>query len=134
VFFHDEAEILSEAECQDLLASENFGRVSLTMRALPVIMPINYGYLGGSVILGFGDGPARRAIASGHVIALGVDSGNLTDPFWTVLAIGRAAEITDHTATTEFRRMGLTDLTGAPAEHYLQLRPDIMTGYRFTAG
>ena len=134
MFFHDEAQVLSETQCQDLLASESFGRVSLTMRALPVIMPINYGYLGGSVILGMGDGPARRAIAGGNVIALGVDSGNLTDSFWTVLAIGRATEITDHTETTEFQRMGLTDLTGAPAEHYLQLRPDIMTGYRFTAG
>ena len=28
--------------------------------------------------------------------------------------------------------MGLTDLTGSPAERYLQLRPDILTGYRAT--
>ena len=130
MFFHDDAQVLSEAQCQDLLASESFGRVSLTMRALPVIMPVNYGYLGGSVILGMNDGPARRAVASGNVIALGVDSGNLTDTFWTVLAIGRAHEITDPAQTADYRRLGLSDLTGTPAQHYLQLQPDILTGYR----
>ena len=91
MFFHDDDQLLSRPQCQDLLASASFGRVSLTMRALPVIMPVNYGYLGGSVVLGMADGPARRAIASGNVIALGVDSGNrVTDTFWTVLAIGRS--------------------------------------------
>jgi nitroimidazol reductase NimA-like FMN-containing flavoprotein (pyridoxamine 5'-phosphate oxidase superfamily) len=134
MFFHDDAFGLSESQCQELLASESFGRISLTMRALPVIMPINYGYLGGSVILGMSDGPARRAIAGGNVIALGVDSGNTTDTFWTVLAIGRATEITDRNQTTEYRRMGLMDLTGTPAAHYLQLRPDIIAGYRGAAG
>ncbi len=132
MFFHDDAQVLSESQCQDLLAGESFGRVSLTMRALPVIMPVNYGYLGGSVILGMADGPARRSIAGGNVIALGVDSGNLADTFWTVLAIGRATEITDPTQTAEFHRMALTDLNGTPAQHYLQLQPDIITGYRAT--
>jgi hypothetical protein len=42
-------------------------------------VPVNYGYLGGSVALGMNDDPARRAIAGGNVIALGIDSGNLTD-------------------------------------------------------
>jgi len=133
MFFHDDAQVLSQSQCQSLLASGNFGRISFTMRALPVIMPVTYGYLGGSVILGMNDGPARRAVAGGNVIALGVDNGNAQDPFWTVLAIGRAAEITERTQTLEFDRMGLTDLTGIPAQHYLQLQPDILTGYRTTS-
>jgi len=132
MFFHDDAQVLSQSDCQDLLASASFGRISLNMRALPVIMPVNYGYLGGSVILGMNDGPARRAIAGGNIIALGVDSGNLTETFWTVLAIGQATEITDPTQATDIQRMGLTDLTGTPAAHYLQLQPDILTGYRTT--
>ena len=77
MFFHDDAQVLSETECQDLLASANFGRIALTIRALPVVMPVNYGYLGGSVIFGMSDGPARRALAEENVIALGVDSAHL---------------------------------------------------------
>ena len=130
MFFHDDAQVLSESQCQDLLASQDFGRLSLAMRALPVIMPVNYAYLGGSIILGMADGPARRAIAAGNIIALGVDSGPRNDTFWTVLAIGPASEITDPSQTTELQHMALTDLTGSPAEHFLQLQPDIITGYR----
>lgn len=132
MFFHDDAQVLSEAECQDLLASANFGRMALTIRALPVVMPVNYGYLGGSVILGMGDGPARRAAAAENVIALGVDSSNLADVFWAVLVIGKASEVTNPAQRTQFQSLGLADPTGAAASHYLQLQPDILTGYRTT--
>jgi nitroimidazol reductase NimA-like FMN-containing flavoprotein (pyridoxamine 5'-phosphate oxidase superfamily) len=133
MFFHDDVPRgLSEPECQQLLAGANFGRLSLTIRALPIIMPVNYGYLGGSITLGMNDGPARRAISGGNVVALGVDSGPLTDDFWAVLVIGRAAGISDPTREAELRSIGLTDLTGAPAQHFLQLQPDIISGYRVT--
>jgi nitroimidazol reductase NimA-like FMN-containing flavoprotein (pyridoxamine 5'-phosphate oxidase superfamily) len=132
MFFHDDAQVLSAAECQDLLASANFGRIALTIRALPVVMPVNYGYLGGSVILGMSDGPARRALAEENVIALGVDSSNLSDVFWALLVIGKATEVTDSAQRTQFQSLGLADPTGTPASHYLQLQPDILTGYRTT--
>jgi hypothetical protein len=64
---------------------------------------------------------------------LAVDSGNPKDTFWTVLAIGRATEITDPAQIGECRRLGLADLTGTPAEHFLRLQPDILAGYRATA-
>jgi nitroimidazol reductase NimA-like FMN-containing flavoprotein (pyridoxamine 5'-phosphate oxidase superfamily) len=133
MFFHDDAQVLSDAECQDLLASTNLGRIALTIRALPVIMPVNYGYLGGSVILGMSDGPARRALAEENVIALGVDSSNLTDVFWALLVIGKATEVTDTPQRAQFQSLGLADPTGLPASHYLQLQPDILTGYRTSA-
>jgi hypothetical protein len=79
-----------------------------------------------------GDGPARRAVASGHVTALGVDSGKLMDVFWAVLVIGRATEISDLVQRAEFQSLGLADSTGTAASHYLQLQPDILTGYRTT--
>jgi hypothetical protein len=132
MFFHDDAQVLSEAECHDLLASASFGRMALTIRALPVVMPVNYGYLGGSVILGMGDGPARRAVAEENVIALGVDSANFTDVFWAVLAIGKATEVTDPSQTAQYQSLGLADPTGTAASHYLRLQPDILTGYRTT--
>ncbi len=129
--FFDHAHELSETECLDLLARASVGRVSLTIRALPVIVPVNYGYLGGSVVFGMADGPAQRAIGGDHVIALGVDGADLADAHWAVLVIGRAAEITNPDACIELERLGLT----APAHraappHYLRLQPDLITGYR----
>jgi nitroimidazol reductase NimA-like FMN-containing flavoprotein (pyridoxamine 5'-phosphate oxidase superfamily) len=40
---HDDA--LSEPECRDLLATASAGRLALSVRALPVILPVQY-YLG----------------------------------------------------------------------------------------
>ena len=102
------------------------------MRALPVVLPVNYGYLGGNIILTLGDGPAQRALSLGNIIGLGVDNAHLPEPFWTVVVIGRTSEITDPAACAEYRLLGLTAHTDSTASesHYLQLTPDIMTGDR----
>ena len=132
MFFDGGAHDLSAVECQELLATAHVGRLSLTMRALPVVLPVNYGYLGGTVILALGDGPAQRALSLGNIIGLGVDNAHLPEPFWTVLVIGRASEITDPAACAEYRRLGLTAHTDGPASasHFMRLTPDIMTGDR----
>jgi len=132
MFFDGGAQDLSEGECQTLLATADVGRLSLTIRALPVVVPVNYGYLGGSVILAIGDGPAQQALALGNIIGLGVDNAHTNEPFWTVLVIGRSDEITDPAACAEYATLGLTAQTnGAAGEsHYMQLTPDIMTGDR----
>jgi nitroimidazol reductase NimA-like FMN-containing flavoprotein (pyridoxamine 5'-phosphate oxidase superfamily) len=130
MFFDDGAAILSETECYALLASETLGRLSMNIGALPVVTPVSYQYLGGDVIIGTADGPLRRAVARGNVIALGVDNAHFTDMFWSVLVIGRASEITDEAERRQLQMLGLAASTGMPSPHYLRLRPDIITGQR----
>ncbi len=130
MFFDDGAQLLSEADCQALLAGTNVGRVSLSMGALPVVLPVSYQYLGGTVVIGMRDGRARRAIADGNVIAMGVDNADLAEASWAVLVIGRAAEITDTAERAEIETLGLSLPTGTSVpSHYLRLRPDVITGY-----
>ena len=50
----------------------------MTIRALPIVMPVNYSYLGGSVVLGMNDGPARRSITGDSVVALGSTAATST--------------------------------------------------------
>jgi nitroimidazol reductase NimA-like FMN-containing flavoprotein (pyridoxamine 5'-phosphate oxidase superfamily) len=126
----DGVEPLSELECQSLLAGARVGRVSVSVRALPVIVPVSYRYLGDNVVLSMSDGPAYSAIASGNVIALGVDSANLADAFWSVLVVGRAAEVNEPAEHAEFRTLGLGALTGMERSRYVRLLPEIVTGYR----
>jgi len=132
MFFDNGAQDLSEVECQALLATADVGRLSLTIRALPVVLPVNYGYLGGNVILAIGDGPAQRAMSLGNIIGLGVDNAHMDEPFWTVLVIGRSDDITDPTACAEYARFGLTAQTYSASgeSHYSQLTPTLMTGDR----
>ena len=131
LFDYGESSALSEQECRALLASTNFGRVSLTINALPVVVPVSYAYLGGSIVLGMQDGPAFRTAARGNVIALSVDNAAPGPEFWAVLAIGPTT-LADPALTQDAHRFGLTDPRGEPATHHIQLSPDILTGYRAT--
>jgi len=128
MFVADHAKPLTEIECHDLLAIKNVGRLSLTISALPVVVPVPYSYLGGSVVLAMHDGPAYRATAS-HVVGFEIDDTNLDHVLWAVLVVGRAAEITDDNERQQFESLGLAASTGATPVHYLKLRPEILTGY-----
>ena len=133
MFLADHAKPLAEIECKDLLASMNVGRLSLTITALPVVVPVAYGYLGESIVLAMNDGPAYRAAAS-HVVGFEIDDTNLDHVLWAVLVIGQAIEITDDNERAQFESLGLATTTGTTAVHYLKLRPDIISGYRALCG
>lgn len=87
---------LTKQECLDLLASVPIGRVALTLKALPIIFPVNYTLVGDSAVFGAMSGSPLSTAADGAVTAFQADSydpENRTG--WTVLAIGRALQITD---------------------------------------
>ena len=129
MFWDDDVKPLAEIECQDLLASVNVGRLSLTIGALPVIMPVTYWYFGANVILNMRDGPARRA-AIEHVVGFEIDATNLEHVLWTVLIIGRAVEIIDPAERTELQNLGFAAPVGTTKPQYLKVGTDIVTGYR----
>jgi len=86
---HDDA--LSERECWDLLATASVGRLALSVRALPVIVPVQY-YLDGRrlvVCLGHRGLPERALDAA--VLAFAVDSIDpATRSGWSVQVQGRS--------------------------------------------
>jgi len=61
---------LADVECQDLLAQHE---LSVTIGALPVVVPVTYWYFRGSVILRTSDGPAYRA-AVVNAVGLAIDA------------------------------------------------------------
>ncbi len=131
--FDDSIESLSERQCQALLASRKVGRVSLSIRALPAVVPVNYQYVGGDVIIGTRNDLVRQAVVRQNIIALGIDNADLTDAFCAVLVIGRAAEVTDPDKHAQFQTLGLAAATGMSCPHYLRLRPDFISGYQTLA-
>ena len=83
--------VLSERECWRLLATVSVGRLALSVRALPVIVPVQY-YLDGrrlAVCLGHRELPERSL--SDTVIAFAVDSIDpVTRSGWSVQVQGRS--------------------------------------------
>jgi hypothetical protein len=87
---HDDA--LSERECWELLATASVGRLALSVRALPLIVPVQY-YLDGhrlAVCLGHHELPERALDET--VIAFAADSIDpATRSGWSVQVQGRSA-------------------------------------------
>ncbi len=82
---------LSEQECWELLATASVGRLALSVRALPVIVPVQY-HLDGrrlAVCLGHRELPERAL--DGTVIAFAADSIDpVTRSGWLVQGQGRS--------------------------------------------
>ena len=123
---------LSEFECRELLASTSVGRVSLTIGALPVVLPVHYACSGESFVFRMNDSPAQRAVSLGKIIALGVDNAHVADMFWAVVVIGRTVEMEPLVARDELRTLGWARPTGYEQPHYVRLLPDVIEGTRTT--
>src|SRR3982751_6211871 len=101
------ARALSWAECLDHLRNATVGRVGVTHRALPAIVPVNYALPGGKVVFRTEPEGMLASACASSVVAFEVDdvapdgrSG------WSVLAVG-VAELLDGSAAVRAAETGL---------------------------
>jgi nitroimidazol reductase NimA-like FMN-containing flavoprotein (pyridoxamine 5'-phosphate oxidase superfamily) len=88
-------EVLDADECFRLLETATIGRIGITSRALPVILPINYRVDGGQILFRTSAGTKLDAATHNAVVAFEVDG---VDPIyhsgWSVLVTGVAQDAT----------------------------------------
>lgn len=88
--------VLDRAECLRLLGQMTFGRIAVTIGALPVILPVNFRLVDDRIVFRTNPGSKLDAATAGSVVSFEVDS---IDPVshtgWSVVVTGVAAEITD---------------------------------------
>lgn len=86
---HDDA--LSERECWELLATASVGRLALSVRALPVILPVQYYLDGHRLAMCLGHHALPEQALSDTIIAFATDS---IDPVarsgWSVQVQGKS--------------------------------------------
>ena len=114
--------LIPEPECWELLASASVGRIALSMRALPAILPVQY-YPDGrtlAVCLGHRELPERSLNA---VVAFAADAIDpQTRSGWSVQVQGRSAIP---------RQPRIDTACGWPtAGQVVQIKPEIISGYR----
>lgn len=88
-FFGDEAEAFDRKLCFALLARANFGRISINVRALPLIVPVTYRLQDDNIVLSVA-GTEEASAAHGAVVGFqsdGFDEDRARS--WSVMAIGR---------------------------------------------
>ena len=96
-------EVLSFLECEQLLERGVIGRIGILSAGEPVILPVNYRYVGGSIVFRTARGEKSDAAAMEKPVAFEIDDwdpGN--EKGWSVLVKGTAYEIdSDHRAAVD---------------------------------
>jgi uncharacterized protein len=130
--------VLERAECLRLLAlaaadGSGVGRVGFSLQGVPVVLPVNYGLVGGDVVVRTGEGLKLLASMDRSVVAFEVDEVDRSArEAWSVLVRGMCEEITGADELEGARRASPPPLVPEPGEHYLRIRTGIVTGRRFT--
>ena len=127
---------MSAEECLHLLNLAIVGRVGISVRALPVILPVNFVMHEGDVVFRVNSGTKLAAATAGAIVAFEVDHYDAQGANgWSVLIQGRAEEITDPEELAQARSLPLHSwaLDGL-ADHYVRIGTAMMSGRRFQAG
>ena len=129
-------EELNRLDCLKLLAAVPVGRVALTARALPVVLPVNFALLDGDIVWRSSQGTKLNAAAAGFVVAFEADD-YLPErrEGWSVMVQGLAHVIVAEDELELARSLPLESwaLDGV-ADRYVRLRPNVMTGKRIRHG
>jgi nitroimidazol reductase NimA-like FMN-containing flavoprotein (pyridoxamine 5'-phosphate oxidase superfamily) len=118
-----------------LLGQSRVGRVGISVRALPVILPVNFILFDGDVVIRTIPGTKLQAATSGSVVAFEAD-GFETDGSqgWSVVVQGLAQEIVEPEV---LRRLGELPLhawaLNGTADRFVRIETAIVTGRRFNS-
>lgn len=122
------AEPLSWDDCIDRLRAGSVGRIAVTHRALPAIVPVNYALTGGRVLFRTEPGGMLAHACRDAVVAFEVDD---LDPSgrsgWSVLAVG-TAELLEGGASLRAAETGLVAAVGGGRDQFVAISIGQLTG------
>lgn len=114
---------LSESVCRAMLASRSVGRLALSVRALPVILPVQYDFDGDFITICLGGNDVPPASVADAVAAFSVDDIQVDISLgWTVHVLGTIGPPRSPGAPT--------DCGQVPAGPLVQMTPAAITGRR----
>jgi uncharacterized protein len=123
----DDLRELTRAECLERIRAGCIGRVSVTHRALPAIVPVNYVYDHGIVFRtragSMLDGACRGAVVAFEVDDLSIDGTS----GWSVLVVG-VADGLEGSERLRAINLGLASALGDATDHFVRISVGTMTG------
>ncbi len=135
---HDGPQTLDEAACRSLIASARVGRIAVTDRALPLILPVTFACLGADIVVRLVPGALDRAADVGQVVCFQTDWTDWTEQpddsggsdgtqtaNWSVEAIGHLRRVDDPVAVESYRRLRSWGRSEGP---FAVLTPEVLTG------
>jgi nitroimidazol reductase NimA-like FMN-containing flavoprotein (pyridoxamine 5'-phosphate oxidase superfamily) len=124
-------EVLAPDECRELLGSASIGRLALSVRALPVVLPVSFALVPDSLLVITGGGDSFEAACDHAVVAFETDGINVVNHTgWSVLVQGEATVLRGPAELAEARRLGLSSWGRPDAERYVKIGLELVTGRR----
>ncbi|WP_377267001.1 helix-turn-helix domain-containing protein [Peterkaempfera sp. SMS 1(5)a] len=121
-------EPLTPEECRARLSSCGVGRVAFGTDLGIEVLPVNYSVIDGSIVYRTGGGAAPAA-AIRQQVAFEVDRvDDVLSQGWSVLANGPAERITDPEEIDRLAGDAPLPWTGGPADLWIRITPDRLTG------
>ncbi|MFJ1967117.1 helix-turn-helix domain-containing protein [Streptomyces sp. NPDC087903] len=124
---------LSRTECGDLLSTHGVGRLAVPTASGPVIVPVNYSVIDGTIVLRTARG-ATPSLAADCSVAFEIDG--IDDAFsqgWSVLVRGHARVVTDVGEARRLEsRVHSTPWAGGRRDMWVRIDPYAVTGRRIT--
>ncbi|WP_158548858.1 pyridoxamine 5'-phosphate oxidase family protein [Blastococcus sp. TF02A-26] len=130
-------DVIPVDECYQLLASHEVGRIGVTLRHRVLIIPVNYGMDGQTLIVRTHPGATLTAAAHANVSFQVDDIDRTTRSGWSVLVHGLAEEVGDRHWEDVVRRTHAVEVRPwAPGEHgrWLRIIPQGVSGRRLVPG
>ncbi len=122
---------LPPAECRRLIAAGGIGRIAFGTTSGPVVLPVNFAVVAGTIVIRTGEGTAIDGHA-GEQVAFEVDHvDEALSQGWSVLVRGPAHRVT-HPAELQIvrRDASIWPWPGGDRDVYVRVIPDTITGRR----
>jgi uncharacterized protein len=127
----DGLEVLSRPDCLSLLATEQLGRVGLSLGALPAILPVNYALLGDDVVFRTAPGTKLTAALERAVVAFEVDACEPdASAAWSVLVVGRSEWLDDERVLAA-ERLALDLWAPGTRDYFVRITSELISGRRY---
>jgi nitroimidazol reductase NimA-like FMN-containing flavoprotein (pyridoxamine 5'-phosphate oxidase superfamily) len=123
-------DVLTDAECAELLRSQRVGRVAICT-GHPAILPVVYGLLEGDPVFRTAPGEKLIAAALSRTLVFEIDAfDTATAEGWSVNVVGTASEITHPRELEAAEALGLEPWAGEVRDRYVRIRTEERSGRR----
>lgn len=122
---------ITTRECVELLRESAIGRLGVTDRAMPMILPVNFRVYNDWVVVRTHPGSTMAAAARNTVVAFEVDRADLGQRTgWSVVVVGHASLITGGTLFKALSDLDLLSWAPGGEDGYLVIKMERVSGRR----
>jgi hypothetical protein len=125
--------VLTPEACWDLLRSNQFGRLAMSVAGEPEIFPINYAVQDGTLVFRTAPGTKLAALTVNDIVALEIDGFDQTNG-WSVVVKGQAHTAEWGTDFDDAAKSGLRPWVATVKQVFVRIRPRQVTGRRLVLG